>query len=186
MISDERWDLWDRQEGEPSLWYGRFHAFLLKGSDRTLLGVYNEWRESRGRPRTKCPARTWRDACKRWEWRERAEAYDRHLRDLRAAIALDGVKEAATLIAEAAPNAAAALIAGLDDDSQPERRHSANSLLDRSEKTASRRIHEHEISKDALETLAKAAMLALKYIPNPEDRDAYERELEGLVAPARD
>lgn len=74
-------DPWDRQsdaagEPEPLLWWGRFRDFLRLDKDRSLLELANRWRDARGRKRTDDPPGAWRRAAARWQWVERAAAFD--------------------------------------------------------------------------------------------------------------
>ena len=56
-----------RQEGEPNLWYDRFHAYMCLGAERSYARVYrqvtNASRRKRGLPllpkNAKCPG-SWR------------------------------------------------------------------------------------------------------------------------------
>lgn len=73
-------NLWDRQKGELNLWYDRFTRFRLQGPGRSLLSLYHQWQDEKGKKRAHSPAKSWRDACKKWEWRKRAEAWDKHER----------------------------------------------------------------------------------------------------------
>jgi hypothetical protein len=67
---------WDRQPGEPNLWYARFERYRLVGPGRSLLGTLNaEGAEKGQRRRTKVPG-AWNQALRRWHWRERAESWD--------------------------------------------------------------------------------------------------------------
>jgi len=68
---------WERQKGEKNLWFDRFTRFRLMGPDRSLLAIYNEWQDTKGRKRTRTPATSWRKACDKWQWRKRAEAWDK-------------------------------------------------------------------------------------------------------------
>jgi hypothetical protein len=76
---------WDQQPGEPSRWYGVFFAFCTAGSSRSLLGVYNQHRQAKGKQGTarRVPG-AWDRACRKWNWRARAAAWDWEQRRLRA------------------------------------------------------------------------------------------------------
>lgn len=80
-MADERMP-WDQQEGEPNRWYQRFNAFRLAGPGRSLLGCVNEERCGKGQGRTNNAPTAWREASEKWQWRERANAYDQHLTKL--------------------------------------------------------------------------------------------------------
>lgn len=78
---------WERQRDpdgklEPALWYGRFTAFRLMGTDRSLLGCYKLWldRMHKKRPVSLPRAPTaWQSAALRWEWHTRAEVWDEYV-----------------------------------------------------------------------------------------------------------
>jgi len=72
--------IWERQPGEPSLWYNRFHAFKLSGKRRAVLAIYNRERAEAGESGKKRTPGSWDDAVIRWRWRERAEAFDASIR----------------------------------------------------------------------------------------------------------
>lgn len=78
---------WDRQrdeygELERNLWYDRFTRYRLQGSSRSLLEAVNQWRDTKGRERTYNTPPSWRRAHDRWRWKERAEQWDEHERQL--------------------------------------------------------------------------------------------------------
>ncbi|GAB4474465.1 MAG: hypothetical protein OHK0037_35350 [Elainellaceae cyanobacterium] len=73
-------DLWEQQPGEPNLWFDRFHAYLLMGSGRSLLGAYNAEREKAGKSMMKAVPGAWNDAATRWDWQHRAWAFDGQIR----------------------------------------------------------------------------------------------------------
>lgn len=69
---------WQRQPGEPALWYNRFKAYLDMGKDRSINGVYALLRDGAEQGRinmAKAPATFYRMPS-RWEWKPRAAAYD--------------------------------------------------------------------------------------------------------------
>jgi len=80
--------VWERQTGEKALWFRRFEQYYLPLSPsgahgRTINGAYVLWGDAEGgkkRPKRAPPA--WYKAAERWNWRERAEAYDAHLHRL--------------------------------------------------------------------------------------------------------
>lgn len=78
--------LWDRQEGESNLWYDRFERFRLMGPHRSLLALYNDEMRDRAKEkdqpfkRKQAVSRPWHDKMVEFRWRERAEAWDEHLR----------------------------------------------------------------------------------------------------------
>ncbi|HJY88000.1 MAG TPA: hypothetical protein VKE24_14290 [Candidatus Acidoferrales bacterium] len=71
---------WDRQPGEPNLWYSRFERYRLAGPSRSLLGTLNSEMLEKGLPRKAKVPGAWNRACERWHWRERAEGWDEHER----------------------------------------------------------------------------------------------------------
>lgn len=78
---------WQRQEGEPNLWYSRFERFRLMGPTRSLLAVYEHYLAQKGAKRRNgggIPG-AWRRAVERWRWIERAEAWDQSEREKREA-----------------------------------------------------------------------------------------------------
>lgn len=75
-------DPWDRQDGEPILWYKRFDAFRAMGTKRSLLRLFKDEQVASGKRRpdekvNDCPP-SWRKASLEWNWRGRAEAWDTH------------------------------------------------------------------------------------------------------------
>lgn len=76
---------WEQVEGEPDLWYGRFHQhYLLVGTERSLddahrrhlAGRSESGREQASPRRPRWVPGSWRQAANRWRWSERARAYD--------------------------------------------------------------------------------------------------------------
>lgn len=74
---------WDRQPGEPALWFGRFDTFYRPlGPERSLRAAYTAWQAQRSgsQKAPKSPgisvSRSWRNAAEQWRWRVRAEAWD--------------------------------------------------------------------------------------------------------------
>lgn len=75
---------WERQRNgdgglEPMLWFSRFDQFYRSlGPERSIHRAYNEWRriEKARKPSTATPV-AWSGAAKRWNWNERAEAWDK-------------------------------------------------------------------------------------------------------------
>ena len=65
---------------EPDLWYGRFHAYLLAGSRRSLLAIYNAERERAGKGGAKSVPSSWDAAASRWRWGARAASWDAEIR----------------------------------------------------------------------------------------------------------
>ena len=79
---DDTRDPWARQKGEPKLWYDRFHSFLHAGPDRSLLGLYRQYRREKAREsgaEYKAPSSvpaSWRSNASDWLWRDRADLFD--------------------------------------------------------------------------------------------------------------
>ncbi len=77
---------WDQQPGEPDRWFQRFCRYLYMGPRRSFLATYRtEWRE-RVQSGVGCPSlnsipNTWQMAVVRWQWPERAAAWDRAERE---------------------------------------------------------------------------------------------------------
>jgi hypothetical protein len=71
---------WERQPGEPNLWFSRFQRYLLAGPSRSLLGTVNGERTEKGREKQSKVPGSWNQAFARWNWRERAEAWDERVR----------------------------------------------------------------------------------------------------------
>jgi len=73
---------WSRQVNEPARWYARFETYRLLGPTRTLeeafrvavanAGLTDE-RYGGSSPR---PGQAWYNAARKWQWQERAEAWD--------------------------------------------------------------------------------------------------------------
>ncbi len=63
---------WDRLPNEPVLWYDRFDTFRLLGTGRNLDAAYRACRKiESGRA-----GAVWRKNAEKWNWQERAEAWD--------------------------------------------------------------------------------------------------------------
>jgi hypothetical protein len=72
---------WERIEGENNLWYGRFFTYLNMGPSRTLLGAVHIDEARRGaKGRSSSAPGSWFNASRDFKWKERAQAYDEHLR----------------------------------------------------------------------------------------------------------
>ncbi len=70
---------WDRQPGEPTLWFKRFSVYLLMGPTRTVTAAYCD-EFARRHPGKTCKPRSathWRVLSARWNWRTRADAWDK-------------------------------------------------------------------------------------------------------------
>jgi len=82
---DER-VVWDRQEGESSLWYGRFDEYRLMGPERSVLSVVNRRRRDQSKKQAKYSPGAWLEKANTFKWRERAEAWDESERQRQAAL----------------------------------------------------------------------------------------------------
>lgn len=82
-------NLWDRQPREPMNWFERFERFRLAGANRSMLAIYKAEKAvtdaAKGKPykEPKTLPKQWRDLSSKWRWRERAEAWDAHLIEIR-------------------------------------------------------------------------------------------------------
>lgn len=75
---------WERMEGESLKWYSRFDKFrLMKPWKRSINAVYEEEEtENHGKVRTKIAGK-WYEIAQKWQWNERADAWDTHCREER-------------------------------------------------------------------------------------------------------
>lgn len=62
---------WDRLPSESGLWYERFDLYRLAGPGRNLDATYRLATGKEGRA-----GASWWNACRKWRWEERAEAWD--------------------------------------------------------------------------------------------------------------
>ncbi|MBL1137560.1 MAG: hypothetical protein HND46_19790 [Chloroflexi bacterium] len=78
---------WLQREGEPTKWYVRFERYRLLGVARSMDAAFRqstaEERAAKGSkgPQKEVPAqanRHWYAAAEKWQWKARAEAWDRH------------------------------------------------------------------------------------------------------------
>ncbi|HEX3642862.1 MAG TPA: hypothetical protein VHV10_16375 [Ktedonobacteraceae bacterium] len=78
-MNDERkpWDQLE-DEGESSLWYGRFRAYLLMGFKRSVNAVFQQELEERGGDWRDEAYGSWYDYAKKYRWDDRVAAYDAH------------------------------------------------------------------------------------------------------------
>lgn len=78
---------WERRADEPNVWFDRFETYRLQGAGRSIYGAYTDWRERSGAnsaQRRGGVPRSWREAAKRYNWAERAEAFDAYQRQIDA------------------------------------------------------------------------------------------------------
>lgn len=71
---------WDRQEGEPAIWYSRFRRYLLLFPKRSVAAVYAAESEPKDeedeKERKNGPSGRWYEVARAWRWEERAQAWD--------------------------------------------------------------------------------------------------------------
>lgn len=75
-MSDTVTPLPARLPNEPNFWYLRFVAWLRSGPPRSLLAVYNAEREKKGQRKADNHPGAWRDIPAKYEWENRAKAWD--------------------------------------------------------------------------------------------------------------
>ena len=80
MTDDSSPKSWHQQPDEPPDWFNRFHTYLTLGPSRTLTAAYREWAKSKG-----SPSSTASQQYNKWNWKERALAYDQANREEKAA-----------------------------------------------------------------------------------------------------
>lgn len=74
--------IWERQPGEPLRWFERFTRYRLMGATRSIDRVYLQEEDQKGPKGAKKPKKSerasgaWRTFAQKWEWTERAEAWD--------------------------------------------------------------------------------------------------------------
>lgn len=81
---DEAPPAWNRQPGEPSVWFSRFVEYRMQTPPRSAVAVYRSSCERRGAERNgkrpldtiDCLPESWAVAKKRYEWIGRAAAFD--------------------------------------------------------------------------------------------------------------
>lgn len=96
---------WEQQEGEPSESYARFLVYRNLGMARTQRKAYAA---ANGRQAGKCPSGKWQDDSARWNWVERAAAWD-------IAQLVHTVPAATTAIFKVIDETARACLADLED-----------------------------------------------------------------------
>ena len=80
MTDDSSPKSWHQQPDEPPDWFNRFHTYLTLGPSRTLTAAYREWANSKG-----SPSSTASQQYNKWNWKERALAFDQANREEKAA-----------------------------------------------------------------------------------------------------
>ena len=74
---------WEQQPGEPDRWYGRFKVYLELGPLRSLKAAARAAGE-RSRDKPLSWGGRFSEMTQRWQWRQRANAWDAHQRELLA------------------------------------------------------------------------------------------------------
>jgi hypothetical protein len=75
-MSQTQQDPWLRLRGESRQAYAAFRVFLELGRERSVIEAF---RQSKGNERATQPSGCWNKWRSRWNWEERAAAYDEHL-----------------------------------------------------------------------------------------------------------
>jgi hypothetical protein len=72
---------WERQPGEGTAWYSRFHDhyLLLPATSRSVEAAFRDWRQKVAKGRSRRPPPGWYQAAQRWSWNDRAAAWDAKL-----------------------------------------------------------------------------------------------------------
>ena len=76
---------WERMEGEPARWFLRFRNYLKMGPRRTVNAVFERERQEKAGKATNKAGSRWYNAALHWQWEARAEAYDTHIDEGKAA-----------------------------------------------------------------------------------------------------
>jgi hypothetical protein len=79
--ADDAASRWERMSGESNLWYARFEAYRELGSGRSIRKLFLRYKQERGLHAKAVPGR-WYAVARRWQWRERAEAWDQAEREM--------------------------------------------------------------------------------------------------------
>lgn len=75
-ISQSEPQPWDQRPDEPAKWYGRFLLYLGLGPTRTAVGARREYYRKENRPVARASNANWGYYANRWQWAERARAWD--------------------------------------------------------------------------------------------------------------
>ena len=74
---------WDQQPDEPDKWYGRFKVYLQLGPTRSVRATaHASGMQARNLPYGE--GGPWSEISRKWHWRQRANAWDVHQRELLA------------------------------------------------------------------------------------------------------
>ena len=74
-MSDTTKSIWEQQEGEPNEAYARFLVYRNLGITRTLEKAYNS-QYANNRKKSQSISGTWTGDATKWNWSERASAWD--------------------------------------------------------------------------------------------------------------
>jgi hypothetical protein len=77
---------WERQPGESAKWFFRFRNFLALGPKRSVRAVYDAEQQQKATKGRGNPGTTWYSIVKRFEWWQRAEAWDKQQDNEKAAM----------------------------------------------------------------------------------------------------
>lgn len=77
MNDDRTRKLWDQLPEESDLWYGRFRAYLLMGTKRSIVDVFHQELEENGGDWRDEAHGSWYEYAKKYKWEERVKAYDK-------------------------------------------------------------------------------------------------------------
>lgn len=132
MADTQTFQPWDRQEREPSRWYLIFIKYFIgMGINRSLRKAYLKQKQEESEEAYEkaiatrgCP-NVWYQMATRWNWKERAEAWDEE----QTLLAITAVEEAAKKLRLLAPSAVEALALSLA--SEKYRVQAAKEILDR-------------------------------------------------------
>jgi hypothetical protein len=76
--------VWDQQPGEPTNWFTRFVLFRDLGGGRTVYKAWSQTQPNVVKSILKAPG-SWAEACAKYEWVYRAQAWDKHQQEIAAA-----------------------------------------------------------------------------------------------------
>ncbi len=77
---------WERQEGESAKWYMRFRNYLSLGAKRSVNAAFELEHKKKQEKTSTNPGKEWYNAAKRYQWKERAENYDKEQDEQKAAL----------------------------------------------------------------------------------------------------
>jgi hypothetical protein len=77
-LRNEAPPVWEQLPGEPHRWFMAFQRFKSAGAARSLLSTYNAILTDKGREKQVRISGAWNEAARKWQWVERAKAWDRY------------------------------------------------------------------------------------------------------------